>query len=86
MHLALQNPFDSGAFTTVTATDEAVASLRQVDDATADIPLFELEQRGFDAEAFLNDCEALPAFLAAPSQQYLSATNLIPVLEVLAGH
>lgn len=38
-----------------------------------------------DAEAFMNDIEPLPAFLSAPSQSYLRASDLIPVLETLAG-
>lgn len=39
-----------------------------------------------DEEAFLNDLEPLPAFLIDPSPKYLEASEIIPVLKVLAGH
>ncbi len=65
-------------------TDPTVAAADQFDGA--DIPLDELVRRGFDPAAFVNDCEPLPAFLVAPSQQYLTATEIYPVLQTLAGH
>ena len=65
-------------------TDPTVAAADQFDGP--DIPLAELVRRGFDQAGFLNDCEPLPAFLSAPSQSYLRATDLIPVLQTLAGH
>lgn len=89
---ALPNPFDTGA--TPVAPVEAAASpnLAGADGAAADpfdgpdIPLAELVSRGFDPSGFLNDCEPLPAFLSAPSQRYLTATEIYPVLQTLAGH
>jgi hypothetical protein len=72
-------------------TESAVAHPATVDAAAdhfdgPDIPLAELVKRGFDEAGFLNDLEPLPAFLIAPSQRYLSATDLMPVLQTLAGH
>lgn len=89
----LPNPFTSSAVAHPATVDEAAApsSTTGTDDAAADpfdgpdIPLAELVRRGFDERGFLNDCEPLPAFLVAPSQSYLCATDLIPVLQVLAG-
>ncbi len=76
----LPNPFDTGAATPV-APVEAVAlpNLSGADDATAD------NRFVLDEEAFLNDIEPLPAFLIAPSQPYLRATDIFKVLRVLAG-
>ncbi len=38
-----------------------------------------------DEAAFMNDLEPLPAFLVAPSQSYITATEIIPILLTLAG-
>lgn len=38
-----------------------------------------------DEAAFMNDIEPLPAFLSAPSQNYLREQDLISVMETLAG-
>lgn len=51
-----------------------------------DIPLAELMCRGFDPDAFVSDCEPLPEFIRAPSQAYLTATEIEPVLRVIARH
>lgn len=77
----LPNPFDTGPAHPA-APVEAAASpiLTGTDDAAAEPSRFVL-----DEDAFLNDLEALPAFLVAPSQAYLRATDLIPMLAVLAG-
>lgn len=74
--------FDTGA--TPVALVEAAASPTHTgtDDAAADIP----SRFVLDVEAFMNDIEPLPAFLVAPSQQYLTATEIYPVLQTLAGH
>lgn len=86
----MPNPFEfAGSCPANTAAASPVSS--QVDAAAEpfdgrDIPLDDLVRRGFDPEGFLNDIEPLPAFLSAPSQRYLSATDLIPVLQTLAGH
>jgi hypothetical protein len=56
-----------------------------------DIPLAELTARGFRGEAFLKSIapdiepDPLPMFLSAPSREYLSATDILPVLMTLAG-
>ena len=39
-----------------------------------------------DVEAFMNDIEPMPAFLSAPSQRYLTASEITPVLKILAGY
>lgn len=88
----LPNPFESAAAHPATADEAAASPSAPVLDAAAelfdgpDIPLAKLVGRGFDVDGFLNDCEPLPAFLIAPSQQYLSATEIYPVLQTLAGH
>lgn len=38
-----------------------------------------------DEEAFMREIE-LPAFLEDPSQDYLKACELTPILEILQGH
>ncbi len=38
-----------------------------------------------DEAAFMNDLEPLPAFLVAPSQSYITAIEIIPILLTLAG-
>lgn len=90
----LPNPFQSAVAPEMVAdsaaapclTDPTVAAADQFDGA--DIPLTELIARGFDPDGFVSDCEPLPAFLSAPSQQYLNlkAADLVPVLMTLAGH
>lgn len=88
--LKMPNPFDTGATPVVPVEAAASPNLAGADDAAADpfdgpdIPLVELVKRGFDPHGFLNDCEPLPAFLSAPSQAYEAATELPPVLQVLA--
>jgi hypothetical protein len=72
-------PADTAAAPPVSSQAGAAADL-------PDIPLAELERRGFDAEGFLNDIEPLPAFLSAPSAAYLTAREIFPVLRTLAGH
>lgn len=91
---ALPNPFESAgepaamlcadSVAAPCLTDPTVAAADQFDGP--DLPLADLVSRGFDPEAFISDCEPLPAFIRAPSQSYLRATDLIPVLQVLAGH
>jgi hypothetical protein len=39
-----------------------------------------------DEDKFLADIEEPPAFLRAPRREYLQATELMPLLEILAGH
>lgn len=78
----LPNPFlgSAGRVEHVPTEAPAVASptFTGADDVTAD-------RFVLDVDAFMNDLEPLPAFLVAPSQAYITATDLIPVLEVLAG-
>lgn len=89
---SLPNPFDTGASSTPVVPVEAAVSptFAGPDDTAADpfdgadIPLDELVRRGFDVDGFVSDCEPLPAFLSAPSQAYRAATELRPVLSVLA--
>ena len=90
----LPNPFEFAGGAEHPPVDKAVASAPRTpvhEGAAADpidspdIPLAELTRRGFDEAAFLNDIEPLPAFISAPSQEYLQAAEIIPVLKVLAG-
>jgi len=37
-------------------------------------------------ERFMADLAEMPAFLVKPSQEYLKAVELMPVLAALAGH
>ena len=39
-----------------------------------------------DEEKFMADLAEMPAFIAKPSQEYLKALDMIPMLAVLAGH
>lgn len=79
------SPFMFGAVHA--APDEpVVASVTAFDAAAGDLPMHELIARGFSPSAFLNDLEPLPAFISAPSQQYLAATEIRPIVDVLAGH
>ncbi len=78
----MPNPFE--CFSPIATTETSLPPIDAEDDGP-DIPLDDLISRGFDPEAFLNDIEALPAFLAAPSDQYLTATEIFPMLEVIAG-
>jgi hypothetical protein len=38
-----------------------------------------------DEDQFMAEVEELPAFLSAPSPEYLRAADIMPVLKVLAG-
>jgi hypothetical protein len=75
----LPNPFDS-----------AVAHPATVDEAAAPSPVAlamdaAADRFVLDEEAFLNDIEPLPAFISAPSQGFLRAVEIVPLLRVLAG-
>lgn len=39
-----------------------------------------------DETAFLEAIEPAPAFLSAPSPAFLRAVELMPIVEILAGH
>lgn len=39
-----------------------------------------------DEDRFLADIAELPAFLVNPSPEYLSAIDIMPIVEILAGH
>lgn len=83
----LPNPFDTGlAHPAAPVEAAALPKPSGEDGAAADIPMAELIARGFDPDGFVSDCEPLPAFIRAPSQPYIVATELPPILEVLAGH
>ena len=47
----------------------------------ADVP----QRFVLDEAKFMADLAEMPAFIAKPSQEYLKAVELIPVLAVLAG-
>lgn len=77
----LPNPFDTGLARTAEPVEAAApSSTTGTDDAAADYRFV------LDEEAFLSAIEPLPAFLSAPSLEFLRATDLIPVLQTLAGH
>jgi hypothetical protein len=50
-----------------------------------DMPADEPSRFVLDEIAFMEAVEQPPAFLADPRPEYLAATDLIPVLAVLAG-
>lgn len=79
----LPNPFEPTSSTG--GHQEAPAETSTVTVAAGPAGPFE-SRFVLDEEAFLSDLEPLPAFLCAPSQEYLRANDLIPVLAVLAGH
>jgi hypothetical protein len=81
----LPNPFDTGPVHAEPVEAAALPKPSGEDGAAADLPMAELIARGFDCEAFVADCDPLPAFLIAPGQEYLKANDLIPVLQTLAG-
>jgi hypothetical protein len=51
-----------------------------------EIPADEPSRFVLDEGAFMDAIEQPPVFLADPRPEYLAATDLIPVLAVLAGH
>lgn len=42
--------------------------------------------RGFDPDAFMDAIEPAPAFLNDPSPEYLTATQIMPLLDVLSDY
>lgn len=76
----LPNPFVTSALEPAMAAETAAAP-----DLT-DPPVAAADRFILDVERFVADIEEPPAFLHAPSPEYLRATDLYPVLEVLAGY
>lgn len=95
--IALPNPFES-TLDPATGVDAAAApGLTDPPVAAAETFGTECHQafrRAIDADhrfalderAFMEAIEPPPAFLGNPSPEYLNATDLMPVLAVLAGH
>lgn len=77
---SLPNPWLTGS-TPRSAEESAVASSPLVPPSDAAADRFVL-----DHDRFLADIEPAPAFLSDPRPEYLSATDMMPVLEVLAGY
>lgn len=81
----LPNPFQSAVEPAAMLSADSAAGPCLTDPTVPAADQFE-SRFVLDVEAFMNDIEPLPAFLSAPSQSYLKANDLIPVLQVLAGH
>ncbi len=66
--------FNLESAATPPAVDSAAAS-PPAPSAAADISFTELVRRGFDPVQFMDDIEGIPAFLAAPTREYLAAVG-----------
>lgn len=81
---ALPNPFLISALEPARAAETAAAP-GLTDPPVAAADCFDA-RFSLDHDRFLADIEAAPAFLSDPRPEYLSATDMMPVLEVLAGY
>jgi hypothetical protein len=76
----LPNPFLISALAPVMAVETAAAP-----DLT-DPPVAAADRFVLDERSFMEALEEVPSFLSAPRPEFLAATDLMPVLAVLAGH
>lgn len=76
----LPNPFLDSALAPAMVAEPAAAP-----DLT-DRPVAAAARFMLDERAFMEALEEAPSFLSAPRPEYLAATDLIPVLQVLAGY
>jgi hypothetical protein len=77
----LPNPFESAVEPAMVA--DAAAAPCPTDPTVAAADQFE-SRFVFDEDAFMNDIEPLPAFIAAPSRDYMRAVDIRPIVDILA--